>query len=105
MINQLKVNKSILKRCPPFQVEQVPLAEQGGTVVHRFSEPHHGKHLITLVSIRKLLVLVDSADHEGEDEGGGGGLDDPEGDQGGRLDSSEQVHLEIAKHVKGGIAI
>ena len=93
-----KVNKSMSgirsKRCPPVQVEQVPLAEQGGTVVHRFSESHHGKHLIKLVSIRKSLVLVDSADHEGEDEGGGGGLDDPEGDQGGRLDSSEQVHLK-----------
>ena len=39
-------------------------------------------------------VSVDFADHEGEDEGGGGGLDDPESDQGGRLDPSEQVHLQ-----------
>ena len=41
-------------------------------------------------------VSVDLSDHEGEDEGGGGGLDDPEGDQGGRLDTSEQVHLQKA---------
>ena len=95
----------MLKRCPPVQVEQVPLAEQGGTVVHRFSEPHHGKHLITLVSIRKSLVLVDSADHEGEDEGGGGGLDDPESNQGGRLDPSKQVHLQKATWVQGQINI
>ena len=39
-------------------------------------------------------VSVDFADHEGEDEGGGGGLDDPESNQGGRLDPSEQVHLQ-----------
>ena len=43
-------------------------------------------------------VSVDFADHEGEDEGGGGGLDDPESDQGGRLDPSEQVHLQKKRH-------
>ena len=31
--------------------------------------------------------------HEREDEGGGGGLDDPECGQGARLDGREQVHL------------
>ena len=49
------------------------------------------------IGFNQNQVSIDSADHEGEDERGRGGLDDPEGDQGGRLDSSEQVHLEIAK--------
>ena len=54
-----------------------------------------------LVSTENFLVGF--ADHEGEDEGGGGGLDDPEGDQGGRLDPSEQVHLQKAVQVQKAI--
>ena len=87
--------------CPPIEVEQIPLAEQGGTVVHRFSESHHGKHLRRIGFNRKLFGCF--ADHEGEDEGGGGGLDDPEGDQGSRLDPSEQVHLQKAMQVQTAI--
>ena len=54
-VNELQISVQYDAHCPPIQVEQIPLAEQGGTVVHRFSESHHGKHLRRIGFNRKLF--------------------------------------------------